>query len=668
MGVLTPKRAVLFVVAVLLGTAVSAGNPSPRTQSKMAWDTSRNVGVLFGGIGPVDQATGPRQHESAETWLWNGSVWVQRFPATTPPERAFHGMTFDSARSRVVMFGGRQSPVERDDPPTYLNDTWVYQNDDWTRIESVENPEPRQVPAMAYDRARGRVMLYGGNRLAADQTSFTTLEDTWEFDGTQWKKIAEGPKIAKPVMAYDATRNEMLLLGLNEAGTERVMYKYDVQGKAWVSPSPVPAALPTCVNDGFMVYRDNPGRVIFFGGVCSTIAGTPAAEEVFEWDGSTWTKLTVLAPPPRLAGEAVAYDPVRRQVVTYGGTTAFGSVVGSQTQIFANDTWQVTGYIHRPRPRSQAGFETDAATNTIWLFGGLDETSSAYHTDLWGYRNGQWFRSVLGPASCNSPLTAFDSDRGRLVVNCTGEETYEWDGTAWKNFASLADKPDARSFAAIAYDPTLKRTVMFGGYFGNNFRNDTWTWNGTAWTEVETDRDERPPNRAQMAMWYDPLLKKVVLYGGIGRGSLNERVTRYSDMWAFNGTGWAKLDVAQTPGMRFGPQVEVNPLTGKALLFGGLVAEVRSDDPKGEALRQFFANDTWEWDGAASRWTRLSTDAISPDPGVRENHSMAWDPVASQMVLFGGYADGFYRSDVWVWNGQDWAPRLDILQRRRAAR
>ena len=75
----------------------------------------------------------------------------------------------------------------------------------------------------------------------------------------------------------------------------------------------------------------------------------------------------------------------------------------------------------------------------------------------------------------------------------------------------------------MVYDPKLKKTVLFGGYFGNNFRNDTWTWNGTAWTEVKLDNDERPPNRSQMAMWYDPLQQKVILYGGIGRGSVNEQ-------------------------------------------------------------------------------------------------------------------------------------------------
>ncbi|MFP5246046.1 MAG: hypothetical protein ACLGH0_05085, partial [Thermoanaerobaculia bacterium] len=83
---------------------------------------------------------------------------------------------------------------------------------------------------------------------------------------------------------------------------------------------------------------------------------------------------------------------------------------------------------------------------------------------------------------------------------------------------------------------------------------------------------------------------------------------------------------------------------------------------------QFFDNDTWEWDGAASKWTKLTGNPDTVDPDVRENGSLAWDPSANEMVLFGGYANGFYRSDVWVWDGTDWTPRLEFASKRRASR
>ncbi len=669
MRVFTPKRAVLFVVAVLLGASAFASNPSPRAQARMVWDTPNDVGILFGGLGPFDQGT-TLQHDSAETWLWNGSRWLQRFPATIPPARAVHSMVWDSTRNRVVMFGGRQSPADIEEPTLFLNDTWVYQNENWSKIESAENPPVRQFGAMAYDSSRDRVVLYGGNVLDPTDDTFDAMFDTWEFDGQQWTEFTSpaesNPKVAKPVLGYDAARNETLLVGLNETGTATLMYRYDAANHSWTAVTPV--KMPTCVNDGHMIFRAHKNRVAFLGGVCST--DTPLTEELFEWDnaGNTWVPITI-GGLPRGAAQAVAYDPLRREVVVFGGTAAFGTVLFSQTSILqANDLWRSVFITLRPQPRSLIGFDTDASSNTIWMFGGLDETSSFFHSDLWGYRNGQWFPASAGPTACDNPLTAFDSDRNRLVVNCTGTETYEWDGSAWKTFTDLKTKPQLRRFAGMVYDPILKKVVMFGGFNNNNYRDDTWTWNGTEWTELKISKDKRPPHRGQMSMWFDPLQGKVILYGGIGRGSVNERVTRYSDMWSFNGTAWTKLNVTETPGGRFGAQVGVNPVTGKTLLFGGLRVEVRADDPKGEALRQFFDNDTWEWDGTASRWTRLFTDPATPEPEVRENGSVAWDPVASQLVMFGGYADGFYRSDVWVWTGQDWLPRLEHASRRRAAR
>jgi hypothetical protein len=665
MRVLTPKRAVLFVVAVLFGASAFASNPSPRAQARMVWDIPNNVGILFGGLGPFDGATG-LQHDSAETWLWNGSRWLQRFPATIPPSRAVHSMVWDTTRNRVVMFGGRQSPPDIDESPIFLNDTWVYANGNWAQIDSASKPDVRQYAAMAYDRSRDKVVLYGGNILNADGETFTPRYDTWELDGAQWQKISDsGPTVAKPILGYDAARNELILIGLNDTGTATLMYRYDSAGHTWQAVTPVKT--PTCVNDGHLVYREHRNRLMFLGGVCST--NTPGLEEAFEWDNeaNTWTQL-VIGGLSRGAAQAVAYDPLRREVSVFGGTAAFGNVLGSQTNVLQQNGFFRPIFITlRPQPRSLIGFDTDASSNTIWMFGGLDETSTFFHTDLWGYRNGQWFLASAGLTDCSNPLTAFDTDRNRLVVNCLGVETYEWDGTEWKTFADLKKKPQTRRFAGMVYDPKLKKTVLFGGFNNNNYRNDTWTWNGTEWTELKVDNDDRPPHRGQMAMWYDPLQGKIILYGGIGRGSVNERVTRYSDMWSFSGTGWTKLNVAETPGGRFGPQVAVNPVSGKLLLFGGLRVEVRADDPKGEAIRQFFANDTWEWDGTASRWTRIVTDPATPEPEVRENGSLAWDPIASQLVMFGGYADGFYRSDVWEWTGQDWIPRLEHADRRRGA-
>jgi hypothetical protein len=61
-------------------------------------------------------------------------------------------------------------------------------------------------------------------------------------------------------------------------------------------------------------------------------------------------------------------------------------------------------------------------------------------------------------------------------------------------------------------------------------------------------------------------------------------------------------------------------------------------------------SDTWLWNG--SNWTTLKT-AHSPSP--RSFHTMAYDSVRGEVVLFGG-ADptGNPLNDTWVWDGSDW--------------
>ena len=55
-------------------------------------------------------------------------------------------------------------------------------------------------------------------------------------------------------------------------------------------------------------------------------------------------------------------------------------------------------------------------------------------------------------------------------------------------------------------------------------------------------------------------------------------------------------------------------------------------------------------------------------PPARENGGFEFDPGRNELVLFGGYA-GFFRSDVWAFDGTNWSVRSQAPpQRRRAGR
>ncbi|MHA7630515.1 hypothetical protein [Corallococcus sp. M7] len=42
-----------------------------------------------------------------DTWEWDGTNWEQKAPAAAPSARMRHGLAYDSAGQRIVLFGGQ---------------------------------------------------------------------------------------------------------------------------------------------------------------------------------------------------------------------------------------------------------------------------------------------------------------------------------------------------------------------------------------------------------------------------------------------------------------------------------------------------------------------------------------------------------------------------------
>src|SRR5205814_363598 len=102
------------------GPAWTPLGPLGRDCARLAYDSVRHVAVLFGGM------VFPRQlgDYSNDTWEWNGTDWTQRTPAVSPPPRRFHATAWDSARARLVVFGGAGET-------NVLADTWEWDGSQW---------------------------------------------------------------------------------------------------------------------------------------------------------------------------------------------------------------------------------------------------------------------------------------------------------------------------------------------------------------------------------------------------------------------------------------------------------------------------------------------------------------------------------------------------------
>jgi hypothetical protein len=645
------RQVLLTILAASAATAAFATNPSSRYETRMVWDAQSMHMILFGGVTATDSGT-RKVYRLGDTWEFTGSHWIQRFPAHSPDARGAHAMVYDTNRSRIVLFGGRSDTAD-------LGDTWIYQNNDWTELDTPTAPPPRQLAGAAYDPMRDRIVMFGGTQTSADLKTLTPIHDTWEFDGTTWKQIGgEGPTIAKPLIAYDEARNQIIMLGLdNNAATK--MYAYDSGAGTW---NPLtPSTLPPCVNEGGLAYQAANQTLVYTGGVCNNAVGV---DETYEWDGTNWNKITLILADTRVFGAAFAYDPDRQVTTLFGGSPVVGLPV-SDTWVYASGAWLTVNDFSRPGPRSLFTFTTDPVNQTIWMYGGTDDFTT--FSDFWRYDSGAWTEVVAEgtPIGCLTPTAAFDTDRSKLVVVCAdASTTYEWDGTAWKSFTPPTKSlPPFHRFASMVYDQTLKKTVLFGGYDGTKYLDQTWLWDGAAWTQVK----KNPPTaRTNTSMWYDPTIKKTVIYGGVGRLTTTDRITYYSDMWTFDGNGWTQLNPpGGTPGMRYGAQTTIDPRSNHVLIFGGLRIDTTPPIPPSTTpnLVQVYADDQWEWNGSA--WTQIHPENVPP---ARENGRIAFDPTRNEMVMFAGYA-GHFLSDLWSYNPTKWQVKIldPIGPRRRVA-
>jgi len=286
--------------------------------------------------------------------------FYQLSPPTAPPARYFHAMAYDKLRGRVVLFGGRTS--------TGLNDTWLWDGSNWTLIEPQTKPSPRYGHAMAFDEARGVVLLFGG---------YSSFNDTWIFDGSNWIQLSPPSRPGERydhAMAYDAQRGVVVLFGGYYAGN-RLGDTWEWNWSTWVRKTP--GTSPSARYGHKMVYDRRRNVIVLFGGLGSS----GALNDTWEYDGESWVQVNTPTKPPARQNHMMAFDESRGVVVLFGGlygTTRF------------NDVWEYDGTDWKqvvpgsaPPGREYGGMAWDGTG--ILLFGGRGP-GGVYLADTWEYR------------------------------------------------------------------------------------------------------------------------------------------------------------------------------------------------------------------------------------------------------------------------------------------
>ena len=120
--------------------AVNSGEPPEgRVLASVAYDTTTDVGVMFGGATAFNGSA-----TSSMSTLGRSGRWSPAQPIGPPSPRLAAPFAYDASDGYFVLFGGWTSTSPSG---PVLNDTWTYTGTNWTNItNSSDRPLPAPVP------------------------------------------------------------------------------------------------------------------------------------------------------------------------------------------------------------------------------------------------------------------------------------------------------------------------------------------------------------------------------------------------------------------------------------------------------------------------------------------------------------------------------------------
>jgi len=488
-----------------------------------------------------------------DTWEWDGSRWVQRL-VSGPSARARHAMAYDPSREVIVLFGGQETRSSG----SSLDDTWEWDGTQWTQRTSETAPGRRVDHAMCYNGISGAVLLTCGRMTPSSSSDGDLYGDAWEYDGTTWTQLAAAPsRRSLPAMSYDSDRHRVVLAGGSYSDDIWMKYQtWEYDGASWTRKTSDQAGFE--YTGAIAVYDTLRHRTLAVGVRSYQEYGCAA----LEWDGTSWA-FRAGSPSGRVYF-GMAYDTWREETVMFGGGALYSDYPDTWT--YSAGTW----LLHRVSRPNELDYRLPLAFDTARAmavhFGG--STCGRWCLqDVWEWNGAGWTRrDAADPDITGGFALAYDRRRGRTVLfggrhyndSSESDETYEWTGQAWLNRS--VPGPSARLFPAMAYDTDREVMVLFGGYTYAHgyyeYLGDTWEYDGTAWTNRPASG---PAGRYSHAMAYDPVRKVVVMVGGWG-GS--------GEMWEWDGTSWSRLTPNQ-PGGSTDPGLVYDEARQRLVYFSG---------------------------------------------------------------------------------------------------
>ena len=461
--------------------SVNIGNQYDPDDSEFMVYVGTNDGTVYfiresQEIHPI-QMTSPFPEDVVEV-LGQGSitslaVYTDWAFGNRPYERVFFG----TSEGWLYAYSAGIDIVTRND------DTWFYDfaSDEWVEGSSDETPFQRIGHSLVYDSARGRVLLFGG------EGSGTNTE-TWALDPTlNWRKV-EAPfdpnftPVDNPAVVYHEAADSILLFGGEGVfGDTNQLILLNLSHLEWESLSPF--ASPKERRGHQMVYNSQDQIAFLFGG----FSDFPSLDitRLYSLVNNTWWHSSGLGPDRRF-DHSMTYDSINNRVVLFGGSNE--SQLFSDTWIFNFQNYSWNQIITNPTPsaRKNHSMAFDPSSGSVLLFGGEGDTDRFDDTWVFDVSTQVWQKMSpsMSPSARFGHSITVDGSKGKAVLY-GGDDGIP--GEIWKR--KLGNSPIRMAGVPLESptDPNYSPAVNSNGTIlvvNDGSLRAVWTQNGSdAWGE-----------------------------------------------------------------------------------------------------------------------------------------------------------------------------------------
>lgn len=281
-----------------------------------------------------------------------------------------------------------------------------------------------------------------------------------------------------------------------------------------------------------------------------------------------------------------------------------------------------------PDARGRAHLVYHPKSKALLLFDGYSTHLDSTQNNVWKWDGKKWDRIIAyGPSSRSANAAALDPETGDVILfggwgkggpaTDSRNDTWKFDGSKWTEIkTNFIDKHDHHK---MVYVDHLNAFVIYGGFNSTTktFDSTTWLLKDNMFTGLSIPG---PGASGNAGFAYDPVRKKVVLYGG-------KKYDLPAELWEFDGKKWEQV-----------PVENIGMTTGQEMVYSNVHKMIIVNGYSG----------TWGWNGKAM------TKIAEPGP-VGSNTALGYDQERKVVVAYGGFMENnTISSALWELKDGEW--------------